>query len=133
LLREKDLIFWWCLKGFAKWRKEGLKVPSSIVTATREYRKRSEAIKVFIEETCIINPSGKVKLQDLYRAYVNWCEESLIPAVDIKDFSKTLKNKGFDFCYCHGGVRGVLGLSFRNVIESQAVKTIKPIYKLSDS
>jgi putative DNA primase/helicase len=131
LLREKDLIFWWCLKGFAKWRKEGLKVPSSIVMATREYRKRSETIKVFIEETCVINPSGKVKLQDLYRAYTEWCGRNLIPVVDMRGFAETLRNKGFNLSsYYHGGVKAVTGLSFKNTstIELEHVKTIKPIY-----
>lgn len=76
LQTELPGILNWALAGCLAWQEQGLNPPDEIKAANNEYRNEQDALCTFFEEHCIFRPDARVSVQDLFRVYTSWCEES---------------------------------------------------------
>ena len=70
----------WMIEGLKEYQAHGLRPPSSIVEATKEYRNDSDILFDFINEMLITNDEQRLGQQDcrvsaatLYDTYTQWC------------------------------------------------------------
>lgn len=75
LKKELTGILNWAVEGCIKWQREGLKMPSAVEDAVKEYKSEMDVITAFIEE-CTTQGPGEVKASDLYKTYVEWAEQN---------------------------------------------------------
>lgn len=113
-------IFNWCLEGLASYQldDETLIVPDSVLSATNEYRQKSNKIQNFIDECLIEDIDEIVSVKDCYTAFQHWCKNngcgcdnktnwlsSMKSKVDVASSGtingKTVRNviKGYSFTY----------------------------------
>ena len=95
-LKEQDEIsgiFNWCLEGLKRFRKEGLKVPKEIETATAEYQKNNDKFELFFDEE-LIKSDKNITLADIYNSYKEWCKESGFAPQSKQTIKSKLKAKG---------------------------------------
>ncbi len=93
LLAERAGILRWCLLGCLRWRDEGLRTPSKVVEATTDYRRQEDRVAPFLEDRCEFGADFLVASADLYRAYVQWCEENAVQPVSRRSFSEQLQTR----------------------------------------
>jgi putative DNA primase/helicase len=65
----------WALEGFAAWHRNGLGAPPAVTDATEEYRKDSDTIGKWIEESCVIGPTFTAASKELFESYRRWCKD----------------------------------------------------------
>jgi len=93
---EMPGILIWCLKGFNDWREDGkLIFPEEVKEATKEYFNEMDLIQNFIDDCIIVDPYSKSKVKDLYDIYKQYSEENGDRPMGSRNFSKALKEKGF--------------------------------------
>jgi len=111
LIAEAPGILNWALEGLKRYRAVGKLVqPEKVRVATAEYRQDSDVLKEFIEDWC--QPKGEIKRRDLYKNYVDWCEQYHEKAVSTKRFADLLRERGGGE-RATGGERYWVGLSAR--------------------
>ena len=84
----------WLLRGFASYMEMGLAPPKAVLNATREYRKDSDKIMRFVEETLDPDSNGEERTVNLYDAYKNWCAENGQFAESNRNFLRGLERAG---------------------------------------
>jgi putative DNA primase/helicase len=92
---EASGILNWLLEGTERWKREGLKAPNLVLAATDEYRNEMDVIGNFIKERCIQSVNFVIRIRELYKAYVDWCDENNEHAVSERFFSGRIKDMGF--------------------------------------
>jgi putative DNA primase/helicase len=75
LKQEGAGILSWLVQGTLKWQKVGLKPPSTVLSATEEYRQEEDLLGIFLEDTCNFADGLTVQASKLYAAYRQWCED----------------------------------------------------------
>jgi P4 family phage/plasmid primase-like protien len=95
LRQELPGILSWAVKGCLEWQKRGLDEPAEVTAATSAYRDEQDVLGSFITDCCVVNPNAKVSAKDLYRAYVNWCEDCGEHALAQRNFGTRLSERGF--------------------------------------
>lgn len=113
LLGEIPGILAWAWQGWLRYKAEGFNDPSAIRAATADYRDASDAVGLFLSEFCEVLPGLTVTAGDLYRAYVQWCEEAGEHAKSQRDFGMRLSERGFERVR-YGGIHRWRGLTIRN-------------------
>ena len=96
LREEASGILNWLLEGTARWRQEGLKTPRAVLLATDEYRGEMDVIGNFLKERCVQKKELKIRVRELYKAYIGWCDENNEHAVSERFFTMRLKEIGFE-------------------------------------
>lgn len=86
----------WLVEGYLAWQEEGLNVPEAVNEATDEYRNDMDFINQFIEESLVRKTGHSTKNKDMKKAYKDWCNHNEIHPVGPKNFSQSLKSKGFE-------------------------------------
>lgn len=84
----------WLLQGFREYRKRGLTPPKSVRLATQEYRKDSDKIARFMEETLKQDVLREVRLTLLYSAYKIWCQDNGQYPESSRVFKRSLEQAG---------------------------------------
>ena len=85
----------WCLEGFRLYRAEGLKMPSSVVEATVDYRTQSDRIMMFTSQ-CLKREAGKeLRSFAIYDWYKKWCGENGFRFENAANFRKKMETAGF--------------------------------------
>ena len=74
LREEIPGILAWAVDGCLMWRREGLKTPSSVQAASKEYKNEMDVLSAFLEACCV--ESGETDAGDLFRGYSEWAKES---------------------------------------------------------
>lgn len=92
---EEELpgILRWAVEGCYNWLQEGLNPPQEIIDATNAYRDEMDILTDFIEECCVILPSAKVTVKDLYEEFQKWCSSSGKSHVSKSNFNKRLEKR----------------------------------------
>ncbi len=107
LKAEGSGILNWALAGLSEWRKERLRVPTSIKAATAAYRDEQDVLKEFIFEICDIDGTSKVAKDTLNWTYQNWCKDNGHKPMSATRLTRDLGDRGFKR---DPGRRHILGL-----------------------
>ena len=110
LLAEAPGIVAWAVKGASIWYEgDSLHDPEVIVNQTKHYRQDSNALDGFLPGVFGFDPDGNTTLEELWRGYLNWCEDENLPskerwtrrtfsrALDERGLSRRTTNKGVTF------------------------------------
>ena len=119
-LRDKSEvsgILNWCIEGLRLYRKEGLKPPTAVQTATDTYRTDSDKVGNFINE-CLAKTGRNSKAKDVYEAYTKWCDDNGYGCENKGNFFAELKAKGL---FMNSGT--VEGKTVRNIVKGYTVET----------
>lgn len=96
LQAELPGILHWAVEGCLKWQKEGLGEPDAVKEATSAYKEEMDLLSNFINDCCIVHPDARIKLNDLYKTYLDYCDEnSEFPLKKVK-FSNRLLMRGIE-------------------------------------
>ncbi|MBD5495432.1 MAG: DNA primase [Lachnospiraceae bacterium] len=114
---EMSGILNWCIEGLKLYRKEGLKPPVAVQTATNIYRTDSDKIGNFINE-CLTKTDKNSKAKDIYEVYSKWCEENGFGVENKSNFFAELKTKGL---FANSGT--VEGKTVKNIVKGYTVET----------
>jgi len=95
LRNELSGILNWAITGCLRWQQKGLGIPKEVAAATDDYRTQMDAIGAFIEECCTIYENAKVSAGDLYKEYTIWTEENGERALNKRQLSQRLGERGF--------------------------------------
>lgn len=115
--QELSGILNWCIEGLQLYRKEGLKPPVAVRTATNTYRTDSDKIGNFINE-CLTRTDKNSKAKDIYEAYTKWCEDNGYGCENKGNFFAELKTKGL---FMNSGT--VDGKTVRNIVRGYTIET----------
>ncbi len=85
----------WFIEGWKKYKKDGLKIPESVLAKTKEYKDESDELKIFIEECCTEEEGAFIQSSTLFDAYIGWSTRSKYDKHTQTSFSLALKKKGF--------------------------------------
>jgi putative DNA primase/helicase len=114
LLTELPGILRWALDGCVAWQRDGrLHLPKIVRAATAEYREEQDVLKPFLDEHCVIDPTGWVSTEDLYARYEIWATSAHERAMTKKALGMELAPRGFRAAK-QAGVRGRQGLCLRS-------------------
>ncbi len=114
---EMSGILNWCIEGLRMYRKEGLKPPAAVQTATDTYRTDSDKIGNFING-CLTKTDKNSKAKDIYEVYSKWCEENGFGVENKSNFFAELKTKGL---FANSGT--VEGKTVKNIVKGYTVET----------
>lgn len=108
LERELPGIMNWALVGCLRWQQVGLKPPTQLRAAAKEYREENDAIGRFLAECT--EPKGAAPAGRLYHAYVNWCEANSERPLTQTSFGRAMKKRPGLACERTGKVRLYVGV-----------------------
>lgn len=92
LVSEIDGIFLWCVEGYKRLKERGrFKEIDSIRQEVEEYKKENNNVLIFVDEECILIPGVFVKKDQLYKAYVDYCEPNGYHQLSKTNFGKAIK------------------------------------------
>lgn len=89
-------ILRWAVDGCLKWQREGLGEPTTIKNATNAYKDEMDLLSNFINDACVVHPEAKIKLNDLYKEYLAYCEENSETPLKKVKFSNRLVMRGIE-------------------------------------
>lgn len=92
LLTELPGIFLWAIDGWRRLRRQGrFTDPESAADMIDQARAMASPIHTFVEERCRIQSEAFTSIQDLFDAWLKWCERGNRHAGDIAVFARNLK------------------------------------------
>jgi putative DNA primase/helicase len=96
LRKEHKGILNWMVEGCIRWQKERLGEPEEVRVATNEYQDEMDLIGSFLQECCIVDPTGYLRISsgDLFRSYIAWCERNSERPYSQRMFGIHLQNMG---------------------------------------
>ena len=95
LKAELPGILAWAVQGCLAWRKEGLRPPSKVTQATKDYRAEQDDLGAWIAQRCIIAEDEEEAFKDLYSNYTEWCEAGRLVALNSREFGQALTERGY--------------------------------------
>ena len=96
LALEQDAVLAFLVAGYRDWRKDGLRDPEAVTTATASYRNESDALKRFIDQKCMTGPNFTAPSSGLFAAWCKWCDAEGEEHGSQTAFSLALTNRGYD-------------------------------------
>jgi putative DNA primase/helicase len=96
LREELPAILRWAVEGCLSWKREGLRPPNTVISATATYQQEMDVIATFIADRCVAGPGEKENTGVLYEAYSIWCNETGERPLSKRDFGLRLREKGFE-------------------------------------
>jgi putative DNA primase/helicase len=130
LKAESDGILAWLVQGCLRWLREGLKPPSIVRKANRDYRQDSDELAFFLEAQTH-QSQGYTTVESLYHTYCSWSAQFGEKSKTGREFSKMMKERGFEqkrtkrcFVWCGIGIKDVHSEDDRG---DQAKITLPPI------
>jgi P4 family phage/plasmid primase-like protien len=102
---ELSGILAWAVEGCLEWQLDGLQPPEEVRQATGEYRSEMDVLGAFLDECCELAPEKNIAAADLYRAYMQWCEDTGETQETRRKFGRRLTERGV-FTRYKGGASG---------------------------
>lgn len=97
LKTELPGILTWCVQGCLAWQQEGLEPPTEVTEATDQYKAESDVLAAFLADCCVLDKNVKVKANELYNAYREWCEQNGERLTETQTtFGLQLTERGFE-------------------------------------
>ena len=114
LKRKQNIsgFFNWCVAGYQKYLKDGLRITESMDQEIESYRMNSDKIAAFISEVLTEDHTQFVTIKELYPIYEKWCEKNNYQAYG--------KTKFVDYFRRLGKLRNqmmVSGKKYKNVVK----------------
>jgi len=103
----------WAIRGFIDMQDNGgLRPPTAVSGATKEYQKDSDQFARFIEERTAAVLTERVFVKDLFHAYQAWCEDTgeAVLYRTTRKIALAMKEKGWALEQGHGRTRYINGL-----------------------
>jgi putative DNA primase/helicase len=91
LVEAQPAILAWMVQGCLAWQRDGLKVPETILEATRAYRQQQDRISAFLDDCCRRVPGERTQSGLVYEAYLTWCRDNCETPLKCKAFSTRIK------------------------------------------
>ncbi|MFF1684465.1 MULTISPECIES: phage/plasmid primase, P4 family [unclassified Streptomyces] len=76
LRAEAEGILAWAVRGAQEWYASGLEEPTSVATATQDYRESEDRLAEFIAARLVQEPDARVAPMAVRRAYAEWAEDA---------------------------------------------------------
>jgi putative DNA primase/helicase len=76
LKAEAEGVLAWMVKGYQRYRKEGLGDPPEVSEASVAWQAESDRFPAFLEEKCLLSPDVWLPVALLWPTYQTWCEEN---------------------------------------------------------
>lgn len=95
LLAELPGILAWAVAGCILWQQRGLGAPADVVQATDEYRKDSDVMGSFLDDSCDVGGGLEVRASDLYQAFKRWAKDNGEFELSQTAFGRRLDERGF--------------------------------------
>jgi putative DNA primase/helicase len=96
LAEDAGAVLAWIIAGAAAYRRDGLREPAVVVSATQQYAKDQDTIGRFVEEVCEL-PAGTIEVRTdtgaLREAYEQWCEQAGERPVSAKRLTQELRDR----------------------------------------
>ena len=89
-------ILTWAVEGCLEWRREELQAPEEVREATAGYRSEMDVIGDFLADKCYRGERLEVAKDELYKAYLAWCEEEGERSDTKRKFGMLLKDRGIE-------------------------------------
>jgi putative DNA primase/helicase len=102
-------ILSWAVEGCLRWQREGLGAPPQVREATSAYREDMDPLKEFLDERCVISGEYTCGSTELYTAYAEWARVCGERAMNHKDFSRHMAERGF------ASMRGKHGMRLQGI------------------
>lgn len=93
LRAELPGILNWAIRGYAKWRRQGLAPPACVRAASEEYRDEMDLLQQWLEERCVLDPDSSARAQDLYFSYSFWTDQQNITLMSQPAFGRKLGDR----------------------------------------
>ena len=94
---ERAGILNWMLTGLKDYQAGGLKPPSIVSKATKEYRQEMDAIGQWIMAMCEKSTLGaKLRLKTLHDSYAKWATEEIGWAASKQKLAEELRARGYE-------------------------------------
>ena len=72
-VEHQKAILAWAVRGCLEWQKQGLNPRKSVKDASESYRKDSQPLNAFLEDTCTVGDDvGSTQFKPLWNAYEEW-------------------------------------------------------------
>ncbi|WP_329168360.1 phage/plasmid primase, P4 family [Streptomyces sp. NBC_01267] len=98
LRAEAEGILAWAVRGSVEWFASGLGEPSTIQTATSEYREGEDRLAEFIEARLVREKGARVASTPVRRAYAEWAEDASLGRKEVLSgwaLNLELESRGF--------------------------------------
>ena len=105
-------ILAWMIAGCVSWQKIGLAAPEIVRKATEEYLKAEDAIMVWFESTCVLDPSAFTATADLYASWKEYATVNNEYLESERGFSQSLEKIPGLRKDRKDGKRGFIGVKF---------------------
>src|SRR5690242_7515508 len=89
LKTEAPAILAWIIRGAARWRRDGLQVPTRVRDAGAEYLADHDDLALWIDEFCTLG--GEAKASELYSSFKFWKTERGEHAPSMTTWSQRLQ------------------------------------------
>ncbi|KIL42905.1 DNA primase family protein [Jeotgalibacillus campisalis] len=113
LISEASGILNWIIEGCADWLENGLQCPTSVTSATENYREDMDVVKKFLDDCITFNPLAKEAFKNIHATYNAWAQENGEYEMSSKALGGNLKERGFK-AKTIVGQRHYEGLTVRN-------------------
>jgi putative DNA primase/helicase len=110
LMAEASGILNWLITGCLMWQRDHLKPSELILQGSREYRKESDILGLFISECCIEGPEEKADQTGLFNEWRRWCGENGHQSGSKRSLTIRLETRGVNSKAYIGKSRAYQGL-----------------------
>ena len=93
LLQELDGVLGWMVEGYLDYAENGLYLAQVVKDDLNQYRLEQDDIAQFFEDKCEYGTSHSIGRDELYKAYVAWCEFTNRRPLNNKLFKKELTER----------------------------------------
>lgn len=105
LMREAPGILAWMVRGFARWRQDGLRRCSRVRDASLAYRKESDIMGQWVDDACDRCPTYEVPQRQAYGHYRQWCADQGLRCLSKRSFTRSLRERGISERRAPAGAR----------------------------
>ena len=117
LLGEAPGILAWMVRGFVKWKQDGLRPAQRVRDASLIYRQESDLLAQWIVDNCEVgqdtNGLFSVTQTRAYTNYRGWCHDQGLRQFSKKSFTRGLTERGFKQARMSTGPRETTYVGFR--------------------
>lgn len=121
---ELSGVFNWVLEGVREYLRIGLAEPAETTAAIAEYRAEVDPVQTFLTEAAdegriIVDPDAKIKSQDLFNEYCDWCRDNNVRfPLATRRFGQRLSELGFGTDKGTNGIRMRIGIKVNDSFRS---------------